>query len=390
MFCAVSFWRRVFDVTYRRARAAEGAGDYRRAASLYAEADLPEDAANALLFHATRVRTLDERLAAYQDALRWLPDDHPRRAEVEGRMGSAVLEDAQQRGARSAEERGRLEDAARRLERAGRPSDAATAFELLGRAEDVARCLQDAGDVERLEKLLERTHEEESRERRLRRLVQDYELGMEVGARLEARAALRDAVALAPDDAALADLLRRLEDRLPAPGTLGLVVDGARVSFVGRLPAAIGRDADVVVRGASVSRRHTEIGLRGGRLVVRDLDSRNGTLVRGLPIARELELSGATEIGLGDDVQVLVTPATPTSCLLEVRSGLDRGLRGVVGEGDLRIPALPFRVSFASGHATLAADPGVSLTLGTQPCALPVVLLSEDRLSLGAHTLEVC
>lgn len=386
----MSFWRRVFDVTYRRARAAEGAGDYRRAAALYAEADLPEEAANALLFHATRVRTLDERLAAYHDALRWLPAGHPRRDEVEGRMGMAILEDAQRRGARSAEERRRLAEAGVRLERAKRFSDAATAWELLDRTDDAARCLERAGDVERLEKLLERTHAEETRERRLRRLVGDYEMAMKVGARLEARAALREAVSVAPDDTAVADLLRRLEDRLPPPGTLRLEVDGGRVAFVGRLPAALGRDADVVVRGASVSRRHAEVALRDGRLVIRDLESRNGTLVRGLPVADAIELAGETEIGLGDDVTVRAAPAGERACLLEVRSGLDRGLRVAVGEGDLRMPGLPCTVSFASGHATLAADRGVPLVLGTQPCALPVVLLVEDRLTLGPHAVRVC
>ena len=45
----MSFLRRMFSRPYRRARAAEGAGDYRRAAALYVEAELPEEAANALL-----------------------------------------------------------------------------------------------------------------------------------------------------------------------------------------------------------------------------------------------------------------------------------------------------------------------------------------------------
>lgn len=385
----VSFWRRIFDPPYRRARAAEGAGDYRRAAALYAEAEMPEDAANALLFHAARVRTLEERLEAYHDALRWLPAGHPRRREVQARLGLAVLEDAQRRGARSAEEKRRLGDAAERLEKAGKHADAATAWELLGRTDDVARCLEAAGEVERLEELLDSTWAEEKRQLEVSRRVSDYEMAMKVGARLEARDALRQAAEIAPDDRSVADLLRRLEARLPEPRTLRLRVDDRAVCFVGELPAALGREASVVVRGASVSRRHAEIALSEGALVVRDLDSRNGTLVRGLPIAGAVELAGETVVGLGDDVDVRVTPTGPAAVLLEVESGLDRGLRVVAGEGELRLPGLPCVVTFPDGHATLEADEGAELVLGAQTCALPVVLLDEDRLTLGPHQLVV-
>ena len=350
---------------------------------------MPEEAANALLFHATRVRTLEERLDAYHDALRWLPPGHERRAEVEGRLGLAVLDEAQRRGARSAEEKRQLTDAAERLERAGRHSDAATAWELLGRTDDVARCLERAGEVERLEQLLERTHAEETRERKIQRLVREHEMAMRHGARLEARAALEEAARVARQDTAIADLLRHLLERFPHPHTLRLAVDDRPVCFVGQLPAALGRDAEVCVRGASVSRRHAEIALTGGALVVRDLDSRNGTLIRGVPIAGEVALSGPTEIGLGDDVTVLVSPAPPAACVLEVQTGLDRGLRAVAGQGELRLSDLPCTISFTGGHATLRADAGVDVTLGAQPVALPIVLLYDDRITLGPHRVEV-
>ena len=350
---------------------------------------MPEEAANALLFHATRVRTLEERLDAYHDALRWLPEGHERRAEVEGRLGLTVLDEAQRRGARSAEEKRQLADAAERLERAGRCSDAATAWELLGRTDDVARCLERAGEVERLERLLERSHAEDARERKLSRLVRDHEAAMKHGARLEARAALTEATRVAPQDTAIADMLRHLLERFPRPSALRLEVDERPVCFVGRLPVALGRDADVCVRGASVSRRHAEVALVGGSLVVRDLDSRNGTLIRGVPISGEVELSGPTELGLGDDVTVLVRPVPPRACVIEIQTGLDRGLRAVAGAGELRLPDLPCTVSFADGHATLRADAGIDLLLGAQPVALPVVLLYDDRITLGPHRIEV-
>jgi pSer/pThr/pTyr-binding forkhead associated (FHA) protein len=383
----MSVFRRIFNRPYREARAAEGLGDYRRAAALYAEADLPEDAANALLFLAARSQSLDERLTAFEDALRWIPDGHPRRREVEAQIGLAILDDAQRRGAHTVDEKRKLEDAAARLERSGRPNDAATAYELLGRVEDLARCLESAGDVERLETLLERVGADERRDRDVRALVHEYEMALAVGARLEARAALRRASRLLATDTTVSDLLRRLEARLCAPFRAELSIDGRRVAFVGKLPIVLGRaDADFRVRGASVSRRHAELDVSGGELSVRDLGSRNGTLVRGLPIGGAFKARGSIEIGLGDDVTLNAEPSGDRALSIEVITGLDRGLRLVGGTGTLALAAHPFGVRFTDGHATLE---GRDVVLDGKRCALAVVLLTGDRIEVGPHRIEV-
>lgn len=384
--------RRLFNGPYRRARAAEGAGDYRAAAALYAEAGAPEEAANALLFHAARATTLEARLAAYHDALRWLHEDHPRRPEVETKIGLAVIEDANRRGARTAEEKRRLEDAATRLEALGKDAEAATAFELLGRNADVLRCLEKAGEVERLEKLLARTSETDARTRKLRGLVADYEMHLAVGARLQARSALRAAIDVAPEDPALAELLRKLESRLPPRGRVVLEVGGARTVVIGKLPAVLGRaEADVSLRGASVSRRHAEIDVaEGGALVVKDLDSRNGTLVRGVPIGGSMVVAGDTEVGLGDDVAVRVARVGGESVAMEVTRGLDRGTKIVAGRGALRLDGLGASVDFVEGQATLHADAGVPCSLGPMSCAAPITLLIDDDIEVGGVRVEVC
>jgi hypothetical protein len=387
----MSWLKRMFDDRYRRARAAEGAGQWRKAAALWAEAGEPGLAADALLHLAERgAATLDERLDAWHDALRWIAEeDDSRRDDIERRMGLSVLQDARVRGAASAEEKRRLAQAAARLERLERPAEAAEAYAMLGRPEDQARCLEAAGDVDKLEALLETSSKKDAREERLRRLMGDYEMALSYGARLEARTALREAVRIAPDERSVAELLRRLEGRMPPPLRVRLSIDGKRVSFVGRLPAVIGRaDCDIVVRGTSVSRRHAKLALDKGILSVEDLDSRNGTLIRGVPIAGKIELSGETEIGLGDDVPIRIGPAA-RSITIEVLGGFDRGEHIVVGEGDLRIEGLPATVRFAEGWAVLAADSGVSLSLEGKHCALPVHLLNEDRLSVGTIAVEV-
>jgi pSer/pThr/pTyr-binding forkhead associated (FHA) protein len=382
--------RRMFDSRHRRARAAEGAGQWRRAAALWAEAGEPARAAEALLHLASRGGSLEERLEAWHDALRWIPeDDEGQREEVERRMAMAVLEDAQHRGAASGEEKRRLAEAAARLERLDRAGEAAEAYAILGRTEDQARCLEAAGDIEKLEALLSRTSDQDAREGKLRRLMADYESSLTYGARIEARAALREAAQLAPNERSIGELHRRFESRLPSSSRVRVDVGGRRVSFVGRLPAVLGRaECDVPVRGTSVSRRHAEIALGERGLVIRDLDSRNGTLVRGLPIKGSIELGGDTEIGLGDDVSLSVKPLG-RSVVVEVLSGLDRGERVVIGDGELRIDGLPAAIKFAEGWAILAADADVEMALEGKPCALPVHLLKEDRLVVGGVVVEV-
>ena len=384
----MSWLKRMFDGRHRRARAAEGAGQWRRAAALWAEAgDLPR-AAEALLHLASRGGSLETRLEAWHDALRFISDDE-KRGEVEAKMGLAVLEDARLRGATSAEEKRRLADAALRLERADHGSDAADAYAILGRSEDQARCLEAAGEIEKLEALLEKTGKKDEHQGALRRLLSDHDMALKYGARLEARAALREASRLAPEDRSVAELLRRLEGRMPPPSRVSLALDGRRVSLVGRLPAVLGRtDCDVPLRGTSVSRRHAEIALAGDKLVLRDLESRNGTLVRGLPIASAIELSGATEVGLGDDVTLAIAPRGRT-VTIDVKSGLDRGERVVLGDGELRADGLSATIRFDQGWAVLRADPGVDLTLDGQTCALPVHLLEGDRLRVGGVEVEV-
>jgi DNA-binding winged helix-turn-helix (wHTH) protein len=68
----------------------------------------------------------------------------------------------------------------------------------------------------------------------------------------------------------------------------------------------IGRTRDAIVRISSsrVSRRHAKIVVTGGRAVLEDLGSKNGTFIRGRKIHRPVELSDGDEICFGRDVVV--------------------------------------------------------------------------------------
>jgi pSer/pThr/pTyr-binding forkhead associated (FHA) protein len=63
----------------------------------------------------------------------------------------------------------------------------------------------------------------------------------------------------------------------------------------------IGREAGLTVRldRPGVSRRHACIRVEGGRATLTDLGSKNGTFVRGQPIARPTLLQDGDEVRLG-------------------------------------------------------------------------------------------
>ena len=67
------------------------------------------------------------------------------------------------------------------------------------------------------------------------------------------------------------------------------------------------RNCDVPIKDPSVSRRHAELTPGGGKIVVRDLGSSNGTFVNGRRVAETAELFDGDTLGLGDaDLNVRV------------------------------------------------------------------------------------
>ena len=334
----MSFFRTIFDSTLRKARSLEASGEHRAAAKLYAERGDKVDAGRCLVHVGDKATTLEGRLDAWHDALNFFPDIAvEERNAVDAKIGRAMLEHVRAVGLVSDEERRRLRDAAERLERAAKFSESADAFEMLGLQADAARCLELGGEVDRLEALLSASNAADARASRLRRWLSEHEMALALGDRLSARQALHSALAEDRHDANVLTLLRRLEERW-VKDSVTLSVAGKRVGFVMKMPLTLGRsEADVSVRGASVSRRHAEIVARQGRFALVDSGSRNGTLVSGMPISGELDIVGPIEVGLGEDVTLAIRPDSNT-CEIEVIRGLDRGLVFVAGEGALPVP----------------------------------------------------
>ncbi len=386
----MSFWREMTDGRLRRARALEAAGDFRGAAALYAEMQMFVEAAKCLLHEGEKAGGLESRLGAWLDAAAILPGEAADLLrEIDVRIGRAILAHRREHGAMGSEEKRQLGDAAARLERSEQYRDAADAFELLKRPDDVARCLELGGEVERLERVLTEQNASEERESRIRRLLSEHDLALTLGQRSAARKALREASALAKDDPAITTSLRRLEKRFVIGSSVRLRVGEKRVRAVGRLPLVMGRsEADLVLRGGSVSRRHAEIVEVGGGYVVRDLGSRNGTLVQGVPIARDLVVEGPIELGLGDDVLLQLRPSA-MAISLEVVRGLDRGEVVAIGAGVVPIEELGALVRFEPERTTLAVAPGTRIGLGDRSVGAEVDLLRGDVLVVNGIRVEV-
>ncbi len=94
--------------------------------------------------------------------------------------------------------------------------------------------------------------------------------------------------------------LVRDRDRTPLPVVIKVVTSGQtyRLSQGGCVLGA-GRDADLVVEGATVSRKHAQLTLDAEGVLISDLGSRNGTFYLGQRIG-ELVVAPGTTITLGD------------------------------------------------------------------------------------------
>ncbi len=113
--------------------------------------------------------------------------------------------------------------------------------------------------------------------------------------------------------------------------------------------SVLGRDpkADVPVLDEKASREHAEVAWKGGRWVLRDLGSRNGTRVNGVPV-QERELVSGDEVRVGEQVYLFLdegasAPAAvglTTAALRTTVGGRSVGAPAHGGPDDGRAPAM--------------------------------------------------
>ncbi len=205
-----------------------------------------------------------------------------------------------------------LRHAAEELEALGEAVAAADAFRRLGDDEGRARALIAAGDVEELEMVLHEDVAQQRSSRELRTGASRAEELVAIGDRRAALATLESLTRAHPADASLKERLDWLRaSRLLAPlvrvtrsGTSDLLVLGDAIR-VGR------SEGELVVVHSALSRAHVRL-FRDASGVphVVDLGSRNGTFLRGVRLGAPLPITRETELQLGGEVPLRLTPIT--------------------------------------------------------------------------------
>jgi len=391
----VAFIRRLLSGDYRRAVAAEAAGDYAEAARHYGLAGERDKVAEMHLLRAERATTPAEAEAELRDAIRWADPGTPARARVARALGNALLRRARSEGTATARDQARVREAAKLLEEAGELREAGAAFELLGDDDGAARAFEKGGYLDEMEAALARERGRRTKAARLSGAFHDYGVALAAGARDEALEALRACIDAAEDKGEYRRLHEGLAARRLAGGfvTLSRRPHGPKVVVAGAGRVVLGRDPDcaLVLRSAGVSRAHATL-LHDGGFRLRDAGSKHGTWLAGLPLAggAEVALSADGRVRLGADCELDVK-VSGRRLRLEVARGLDRGAALVVGpaeeaidlEPDLGVPA---RITFTAGRPFLD---GPELRLGGARARKPVQLVREDVVAVGEAELDV-
>jgi hypothetical protein len=187
------------------------------------------------------------------------------------------------------------------------------------------------------------------------------------------------AMALASGDEAVRERGRGVEARRIAGEVVAVSLAGRQITMVLGAEVIVGRVAAIAVASAALSRQHLAVARRGNDVVVRDLGSRNGTLLRGLALAGEAVVGEGIELRLGKEVPLVVRPSTelPGAVSLEIA-----GARYVAPLGDARLGVGAWRLERApDGWAELATDDDPPAFAGALRLAPRVTLLRGDAIS---------
>jgi tetratricopeptide (TPR) repeat protein len=402
----VTFFRRLFSSEYRRAVAAEAAGNLETAADCYSAAGDPEGAVRMHLARAARAGSRALEVAALRDALQAAGDDPELRVRPAAGLGAALLTGLEAEGIATARDRDRVREAAALLLAGGEHQRAGEALTRIGDHLAAADAFSAGGHVELMEAALARDDDGQRRARDEQEAFASYQTNLSIGRRDEARADLQRCIGEAAAGAEYRRLLDTLEAKLITGGRVELLVRGRQplvVCAVKRI--VLGRDAlcDLTLRSGGVSRQHAEIEVHAEplRYSLHDLASRNGTTVGGLPVAGHLPLSGAGRFALGDQCTVefdFVQPPGPdaagTVLRLRILSGLDRGALLLAAPENVAIELAPAElgvaIAFRNGRPFLSATTARELRFGGEPLGgVAVQLIRGDSLRIDGVDVDV-
>jgi hypothetical protein len=392
----VSFLRRVFSADYRAAVAAEAAGNVDLAAERYALAGEHEGAVRMHMARAARAGTRQAEIAALRDAIRWAGDDSGLRRTAAKALGRALWETTKAEGIATDRDRTRVREAAALLVQGDDHQTAGEALEMIGDHQGAAQAYSAGGFVERMEQALAKDDAAHDRARDEADAFANYETHMRVGRRDDARAELARALGRAEREGDYRRLIDQLDTALLTAGRVELRRRG-KPAIVACAAAKIvlGRDAlcDLTLRAGGVSRQHAEIDRVDDRFELRDLDSRNGTSIGGLPLVGKVPLAGQGRFGLGDECALDFEVAAGV-LILRIGNGLDRGVALVAGPEGTRLDLAPIGIGldviFQRGRPLLGRGACKEVTFNDEPLGeLRVQLIRGDRIVADGDEIDV-
>jgi hypothetical protein len=391
----VGFFRR-FSADHRAAVAAEAAGNVDLAAERYALAGDHEGAVRMHLARAARAATRNAEVGALRDALRWAGEDPQLQKQASKALGRALLENAQAEGIATERDRAKVREAADMLAKGDDHYSAGEALEAIGDHQGAALAYSAGGLVEKMEQALSKEDQRYTKAREEADAFADYQTHMRTGRRDDARAELVRALGSTDNVGEYRRLLDQLDTALLTAGKVELkrrskpvIVACAAVKIV------LGRDAlcDVALRAGGVSRQHAEIERAADGFHLRDLDSRNGTSVGGLPLVGKVPLHGSGKFGLGDECTIEFE--TKDGILIaRVGNGLDRGLAVIAGDDGQRLDLAPLGlgldIQFQKGRPTLGRGTCKEVRFNDEPLGdLRVQLIRGDRVVADGDEIDI-
>src|SRR5688572_28290331 len=324
----------MFSSDYRAAVAAEAAGNVDLAAERYGLAGENADAVRMHLARAARAPTRNAEIGALRDAMRWAGDDPALRRQAAASLGRALWEAAKAEGIATERDRQRVREAADLLVQGEDHTLAGEALEAIGDHLAAANAYSAGGLVEKMESALAKDDDVQGKAREEADAFANYETHMRVGRRDDARTELVRAVAATNAIGEYRRLLDQLDTALLTAGKVDIRRRSKPLIVVCAAPKMVlGRDqlCDLTLRAGGVSRQHAEIEWTGDAFVLRDLDSRNGTTLAGMPLAGRVPLVNDGRFGLGDECSIEFEVADG-QLTLRVAGGLDRGFALVASQ----------------------------------------------------------
>jgi hypothetical protein len=367
--------------TLAKARAAELRGELGQAAALFAQAGRLDEASRVMLLRGDGEMDPAGRLRHYVQALATAPPGTTAQTDARRKHATLVLAIAAGETVTPALRQDLLQ-AGRDLEAIGEPDKAAEAYARAGDVEGEARALARAGDVEKLDALL---LEQQGRDRETLARREAHEEVLALVASGRRREAV--AMALASGDEAVRERGRGVEARRVSGEVVSVSLGGREMRVVLGAEVVVGRVAAIAVASAALSRQHLCIARRGSDVVVRDLGSRNGTLLRGLALVGEATVGDAIEVRLGKEVPLVVRPSTelPGAVSLEIA-----GARYVAPLGPARLGVGAWRLERGpDGWVELVTDDDPPAFAGGLHLAPRVTLLRGDAMSQERGGLAV-